>query len=208
MYQELIDAAYYSRESYLRGLVSGTGGNTSVRIGEEIYITPTGCTLGDVQPEDFVQVPLHGESEQRADGVKASKEEGLHRSVYLSRPDIMAVLHLHPVNTIAATLILEPDEEMPVYTPGFLDKYGRLIQIGVFMAGSIELLDAVTVAVSEVNSILLRNHGLITGAKTIKQAFLQAEEIEDNSKLHLLLKGRGALTEDDMVVLMAQKVKK
>ncbi len=43
----------YSRRAFYRGLVSGTGGNMSVRIPgtDTALITPTGISLGDIEPE-------------------------------------------------------------------------------------------------------------------------------------------------------------
>jgi len=203
MFQELIDAAFYSREAYNKGMVGGTGGNTSVLIGNDMYISPTGCTLGDLQPEDFVRVPLDGQFEPREDGVRPSKEEALHKSIYLARPDIKAVLHLHPVNTIAATLLLDSlDEEMPAYTGSFFVKIGRAPQVPPFKAGSKELCEGAAACFKVGDCALLRNHGLIVGASSIKKAFTQTEEVEANARVHLLMHGKGALSDDDKKVLL------
>ena len=47
------ELAEISRRAFNRGLVSGTGGNISARIPDtdQILITPSGVSLGDVEPE-------------------------------------------------------------------------------------------------------------------------------------------------------------
>src|SRR5436190_7117044 len=43
------------------GLVIGTAGNLSVRAGEQVVVTPTGCTFESVSPDDMSVVELDGE---------------------------------------------------------------------------------------------------------------------------------------------------
>ena len=56
------ELAEFSRRSFNRGLVSGAGGNISVRIPDtdQVLITPTGVSLGDVDPEVNLLVSLDG----------------------------------------------------------------------------------------------------------------------------------------------------
>src|SRR4051812_19265420 len=43
------------------GLVIGTAGNVSVRAEDRVVVSPTGCVLEDVEPEDMSVVSLDGE---------------------------------------------------------------------------------------------------------------------------------------------------
>ena len=54
------ELAEFSRRAFYRGLVSGAGGNISVRIPhtDTVLITPTGISLGDVEPEGNLLVNL------------------------------------------------------------------------------------------------------------------------------------------------------
>lgn len=201
MFQEIIDAAFYCREAYVKGLVGGTGGNTSVRVGDEVYITASGCTLGDLQPEDFIKVSLDGTYDPAA-GQKPSKEMSLHCAVYKARPDIKAILHLHPTNTIAATLMLDSlEDQIPVYSQGYYVKIGHLPQVPAYLAGSGELAEATAACLRKRDCALMRNHGLIVGADTIKKTFTQTEEIEANARLHIVLNGKSALSKEQITTI-------
>src|SRR4051812_48169370 len=48
------------------GLVIGTAGNVSVRAGEHVVVTPTGCTFDSVSPEAMSVVDLDGEAVEGA----------------------------------------------------------------------------------------------------------------------------------------------
>ena len=52
----------FSRRAFNRGLVSGTGGNLSVRIPgtDTALITPTGICLGDIDPEINLLMKIDG----------------------------------------------------------------------------------------------------------------------------------------------------
>lgn len=205
MYQEVIDAAFYSREAYCKNMVGGTGGNASVRIGDDVYISPTGYTLGDIQPESFVRVPLWGDGSPEDSLPNPSKEVSLHLGIYRARPDFRAVLHLHPINSIAASLLLSPQEDMPAYVPGFVVKIGSLPQVDAYPAGSRELAEATATLFDRADCVLMRRHGIVAGAKSMKTAFTRAEDIEANAQLHLLLRGHGALTKEEIASIRNRK---
>lgn len=185
------------RAAYLQKLVGGTGGNMSVRVGDEIYITATGCRLGDVSPETLSVVLMDGTLKE---GEPPSKEILLHLGIYRARPDVFAVVHLHPVNSIAASILApDPDaaggsEPMPAYSSGYRVKIPSCALVANFEPGSPELAAALVQASLRSNVILMRNHGITTMAKDIKAALSLAEEAEQNAWLHVILKGQGALS--------------
>ncbi len=202
MQKEIEEAAFYCREAYRRGLVGGTGGNASVRLGDTVYITPTGSRLGDIKPEALMPVSMDGTWEPSGAGARPSKELDLHLSIYRKRADALAVLHLHPANCIAALLMQDNiEEEIPAYTPGYFCKVMRLSAVGFFAPGSPELAQSVGEKIVHTSTLLMKNHGVIVSAKTMEQAFNQIEDIEENAKLHLLLRGTGALGGQEQAIL-------
>lgn len=48
----------YSSRLKQRGLTSATGGNISYRVGDDVLISPTGCTLDELETDDWVKVSL------------------------------------------------------------------------------------------------------------------------------------------------------
>ncbi len=71
------DLLKFSRLLYDRHLVHAAGGNTSIRVGDEIWITRTGAVLGSVSESDLTKISLDGEV---IAGDKPSKEWPMHLS--------------------------------------------------------------------------------------------------------------------------------
>src|SRR4030042_6766663 len=92
------DLTLYSKKSFQRGLISGTGGNLSVRMsGEDMaLITPSGVSLDDVEPEINILVTLEGKILSTPPGLKPSKATSFHLAAYRLRPDVHALAHVHP----------------------------------------------------------------------------------------------------------------
>jgi L-fuculose-phosphate aldolase len=187
----LEDLAETCRIAYAQKLVGGTGGNMSVRIGDDVYITATGCRLGDVCPETLVRVSLDGSGRENG---TPSKELNLHLGIYRTRKDVAAVAHLHPVNSIIVSVLADGSRglPMPSYTPGFAAKIPSCGLVPLLPPGSEELARAVTEACLAADVVLMKNHGIIAVGRDIKSAFSLVEEAEQNAIIHLYLKGTGA----------------
>ena len=50
----------FSNKAYHRGLVGGTGGNFSVRLGQDrMLITPSGISLGDTSLDNLISMDIN-----------------------------------------------------------------------------------------------------------------------------------------------------
>src|SRR5207237_1340691 len=85
----------------------GAGGNVSARVpgSEEILITRTGVILGEVTPDDVVPIDPTGRPLD-PQGPRPSKEVPFHTVVYRLRPDVNAIIHLHPCYAVVQSLRL------------------------------------------------------------------------------------------------------
>lgn len=193
MLEQLIECAH---EAYRRGLVSGTGGNVSLCDGEFVYITATGAPFRKISENSFVRVDRESGRVVELSGGAPSKELRLHLAIYQVRPDIKVILHLHPVECIAAVLMLQEDDLLPVYVPGHLKKLGRPPQVPYYPAGSEELARYVAYLYRYSDCVWLRNHGIVVGACDADTALAKAEDMADSCRLHLQLRGQGALPEE------------
>ena len=86
-YGDIIDAKSYS---------PGTSGNISVRYEDKILITASGSSNGDLAYEDLVLIDFDGNSLEPSSSKKASSEKMLHVEFYKKRPDVNAIIHVHP----------------------------------------------------------------------------------------------------------------
>ena len=84
------------------GLVVGSGGNLSARVpdADTCWVTGAGTWLDRLNRSDFAEVGLAdgGPAGGRVprDGVPPSTELALHLATYRVRPDVRAIVHLHP----------------------------------------------------------------------------------------------------------------
>src|SRR5437870_8385566 len=105
---------------HARGYAIGSAGNLSVRIGGEIWITPTGKPLHGLTPERLACVDLEGHP-QGAN--RPSKEIPFHLAAYRSAGDRAAALvHLHCTYSVALSCLeeLDPQRPLPPMTPYYL----------------------------------------------------------------------------------------
>ncbi len=180
-----------SQALYDRRLVHGSGGNTSVRMGEAVWITQTGTVLGELTEADLSQVTLDGKV---LSGGAPSKELGMHLAMYSLRPEINAIIHVHPTHAIAySTLLPEASlDAVPAYTAAFYLRAGRVPVTDYYPSGSHELHEAVARLAPHYHAILLRQHGVIVGAEDMSTAMGTLEEIEQCCQIALLTGGEGA----------------
>ena len=175
----------FSQRSFQRRLVGGTGGNLSVRIPDTdtVLITPTAISLGDVKPEENILVRLDGEVVESPMGLKASKEAGFHLAVYRIRPDVGAISHVHPPY---ATAYSNKSMPLPLSTVSARVNLKHVPCIDCFLPGSEELRNCVIEGVKNnpgINSLLMKEHGILTMGLTIKHAYYLADLLEDTAKI-------------------------
>ena len=177
----------YSAVAYQRGLVSGTGGNISVRCDNNLIITATNVPLRDVTPDKLILCSLDGTPLDAAPGERPSKETGFHAAVYKVRPDIMWVAHLHPVYSILWGL---KGQDFPLLTESARLKLGSVPQIPVGTPGSRELAEMVAASVTQAGpnarAFLMREHGILAVGATAADCYHTCELLEDSAKIAVL----------------------
>ena len=175
---------------HARGLAFGSTGNLSIREGERVWITPTGCSLRKVTPEIMALIDMDGKA---LNGCKASKEYPFHLAAYRAAGERAgALVHLHCTYTVALSCLADLDEAepLPVFTPYYLMRVAPLAVLPYFRPGSEELAGAVGAAAVKHDAMLMRNHGVITLGRTMDEAVDRCEELEETAKLWFLLRGR------------------
>jgi L-ribulose-5-phosphate 4-epimerase len=175
----------FSIRSFHRGLVSGTGGNMSVRIPgtDEVLITPTGISLGDIRPEMNLMMNLDGDVLQSPCGLKSSKETGFHLAAYRLRPDAGAVAHLHPPYATAYSNKLKP---LPLVTVSARGVLQEVPCIESAKAGSQELSQYVQQGLKKyptVKVMLMQEHGTLALGLDLSNAYYLSDLAEDTAKI-------------------------
>ena len=187
---------------YDRGYAFGSTGNLSVRVGDRVWITPTGQPLKGLTPERLACIDLDGNSFNEN---RPSKEFPFHVGVYRTRPDAEAIVHLHSTYAVALSCLesLDPEQPLPPITPYYFMRVAPLAVLPYFRPGSAALAETVERAAPAHNSMLFRNHGMTCLGSSMNEAVDRAEELEETARLYFLLRGERVryLTSDEIAEL-------
>lgn len=183
------DIARLAKSLYDRGLTFGSSGNISVRTGNGWLMTPTGSTLGDLDPARISKLDDDG---RHVSGDKPTKETFLHIAMYEERPRTGAVVHLHSTHSVAVSCLadIDPKNVLPPITAYYVMKIGTLPLVPYFPPGDLDLAKAVREMASDHHAVLLANHGPVVAGKSLTEAVYATEELEETAKLYLMLKDR------------------
>jgi len=186
---EIAELVRVARSLFSRGYSFGTAGNLSVRIEDLVYATPTGSSFETVQPDQIAVCTMDGVAIQ---GPKATKELPFHLAAYRARPSARAVVHLHSTYATAVACLrgLNMDDALPALTAYFAMRVPALPVVPYLPPGDTGLATEVERLARDTPAMLMRNHGSIAIGTTLSEAAALAEEIEETSRLFLLLGDR------------------
>jgi L-fuculose-phosphate aldolase len=176
IYADLVEQlADVGRSAVRRGLVVASGGNLSARCPdrEAFLVTGSGTWLDRLAPGDFALVGLDGVP---LDGPEPSSEWRLHRATYRVRPDVNAVVHLHPQTAVVLDAL---GHRVRVLTLDHATYLRRIERVPYYPNGSDELADASAEASRECDVIVLANHGCSTLGDTVEMAWRRALNLEE-----------------------------
>ncbi|MFI5674248.1 class II aldolase/adducin family protein [Streptomyces cellulosae] len=154
------------------GLLIGTAGNVSVRVGERVAITATGAVLAALTPDQVTVVDLDGKVV--AGALRPTSELDLHLGVY-HRYGTGAVVHTHAPMATALSCVLD---ELPCIHYQLLSLGGTVRVAPYATFGTPELAESVLTALYGRSAALMANHGALTHAPTLDKAVEHALLLE------------------------------
>nr|WP_200261221.1 class II aldolase/adducin family protein [Streptomyces sp. HSG2] len=161
-----------ARRTVADGLVVGTSGNVSARVGDTILVTPSGVPYDTLDAEDVTGVDLDGR--QVLGTLAPTSELPTHLAVYRGT-DARAVVHTHAVHATAVSTLVA--ELPPVhYMAATLGGPVRVAPYATY--GTEELADHVLRALADRSACLMRNHGTLTHGADLEQAFHRTAQLE------------------------------
>ncbi|MGW1022727.1 class II aldolase/adducin family protein [Streptomyces sp. NPDC002577] len=168
-WEELVATA---RRTVTDGLVVGTSGNVSVRVGGTVLVTPTGVPYDRLTPQDAVGVDLDGN--QVLGDLAPTSELPMHLAVYRST-GARAVVHTHAVHATAVSALV-PELPLIHYMAAALGGPVRVARYALY--GTDELAENMLHALVDRTGCLLQNHGTITYGDTLDQAYDRTAQLE------------------------------
>jgi ribulose-5-phosphate 4-epimerase/fuculose-1-phosphate aldolase len=177
------------RSLFDRGLTHGSTGNISAKLDDGWLLTPTGSSLGRLDPARLSRLDWDG---RLVSGDPPSKEAFLHLAMYRERAQNGAVIHLHSTHSVAVSVLAEidPADVLPPLTAYYVMRIGSLPLVPYYAPGDRALAEAVRGLASKHHALLLANHGPVVGGASLSAAADAVEELEATAKLYLLLQGR------------------
>lgn len=189
-----------------RDLAPGFLGHISLRVDENRLLVrcrgPRERGLAWTEPQDVRLVDLQGGAGAPGEldgGYTPPNELPLHVEVLRARPDVEAVLHAHPPAVVAADLAglgIRPivgafDIPGARLAAGGVPVYGR----GVLIR-SRRLAREMVEALGDRPVVVLRGHGLTSGATTVPDAVLQAISVDTLARMALAVRSAGGCPTD------------
>jgi ribulose-5-phosphate 4-epimerase/fuculose-1-phosphate aldolase len=174
------------KSMFARRLTFGRTGNISVRDGDDIIVTPTGGSLGTLDPEELSAIDASG---RHTGGPAPSKEAFLHAAVYRARPAAGAVVHLHSTYAVAVSCLagVDTDDVLPPLTAYYVMRVGRLPLLPYHAPGDASLEALAERTAANHHAFLLANHGPVVAGTDLAAAADAVEELEETARLFLLL---------------------
>ncbi len=159
----------------------GYSGNISARVGDKILITVAGSANAHLKESDFVLMDFNGNS--LTPNKRPSSEKKLHIEYYKIRDDINFIIHVHSpyLSTFASAgkdLLAPVMAENIYYFKGIpLAEYG--------LPSSQDLVVNTAKYFKDYDCVLMANHGVIIGSRSLKDAYLKLELAEQYAQVVL-----------------------
>ncbi|MGH9183351.1 MAG: class II aldolase/adducin family protein [Acidimicrobiales bacterium] len=168
--------AHLGRKAVAAGLVIGSGGNLSARRpgADEIVVTASGTWLDELGPDDFSVVGLDGA--WRGGHPAPSSETPLHVHSYRARPDVNALVHLHPQLSVLLHALGHPIRLITIDHAYYVR---RIATVPYLPSGTVELARAGAAALAHADAVVLGHHGCSVVADSVELAHKRAANLEE-----------------------------
>lgn len=177
--EERKKVAYFMRRLYQQFLTTTSGGNISCRTSDGNVVITASQSDKCNQSEETVGI-LTPDGKNLTPELKLSIEAGFHLAIYAVRPDVMAIVHAHPVT---ATFFCATDVELNTHlTAEAYAVAGDTVRIPYAMMGTPELAKIVAEKMKHCDCGLLENHGVIALGNSLLNAFDKMELLENAAK--------------------------
>jgi L-fuculose-phosphate aldolase len=183
------DIVRICRMLHRKNYLAATDGNVSVRLGDRVFVTPSGVHKGLMEAYQILTVDLEGRV-LGGEG-KPTSEIRMHLLAYELRPEVEAVVHAHLPYATACTLagidLLEP------VLPEVVITLGGIPTAAYATPGSDEVPESIREFIKEYDAILLSRHGAMTVGRDVTDAYNKMEKLEHTARVVLAARLQGPL---------------
>jgi L-ribulose-5-phosphate 4-epimerase len=164
-----------------------------------LLINAADSVRSQIRPQDFIEIDFEGRPLSGTRG--APMEFHLHAQIYLRRPDVHAVVHTHPRWSTVLTTAGHGWQPVTMQAAvlGSVPTFEETASIN-----SAALGQALAQCLGERKAALMRRHGAVTVAASVRDAFVQAVYLEENAHrqyLALQIGTPAALSDDECATI-------
>ena len=160
---------------YQKGFVAASDGNVSLITSDNtVLITRSGICKGEITEKDILEFDFNGKH-LKGEG-KITTEFKLHLYAYSKRKDVNAVVHCHPVNATAFSLLGEG--LVKHYFPEVILTLGKVHLCKYATPSTNDLPLSLDPFIEYGWAFLLQNHGAMTLGKNVDDAYYKMEKLE------------------------------
>ncbi|HVR37716.1 MAG TPA: class II aldolase/adducin family protein [Thermoanaerobaculia bacterium] len=177
------DICLHARKMWQSGLVVGSAGNVSRRVGEQLIgITPSSVPYESLTEDQIVLVDLASGQPVDASQVP-SYELPMHLVIYRSIPYAHAIMHTHSPYVTTLSVLRRPlppvIDEMVIY-------FGGTVAVADYAFTGTDLLGTNVVrALGDHNGAILANHGNVCIGRDLAHALLVALTMESTAQAYV-----------------------
>lgn len=195
-----------------QGYVDGSSGNISARLdAAHVLATPSGLAKGFMTPDQLIIVDMSGQRVDQPTAANAhlrpTSELLMHLECYHQRPDVQGVVHAHPPTAVALTIAGYDFQKCLI--PEMLVILGMVPTAPYSTPASAENREAIKNLIGQHDAILLANHGSLTVAVSVWDAFLRLETLEHSARILFMVEqlggARAAIPPHQVEKLMVQR---
>lgn len=152
-------------------------GHASIRAGEgRMFINIGSCQRAKLTTDDICTVDMDGKVIE-GNGTPPL-EFHLHAGIYKARPDVQAIVHAHP--KWSTFLTMTGHEYLPVYAQGSL-VYPMPVLDSAASINNLAMAARLVETLGDRPAAMMKAHGAVTVGKSIVEAFVLANYLEENA---------------------------
>jgi L-ribulose-5-phosphate 4-epimerase len=181
--QSLKEKVAQATRMLTREKILTSSGHVSARIpgSERVLIGPANISREFLKATDIVTVTLDSKKVEGADAEPLETE--IHTGIYRARPDVMSIIHTHPVHSVVFSVTGKPILPISVHGAIFADGVPTYAHVGHI--NSRELGDGLAKTIGSHRAALLKMHGAVVVGTSVEEAFVVALQLEENAEKQL-----------------------
>jgi L-ribulose-5-phosphate 4-epimerase len=187
--QELKEKVAQATRMLAREGIIAASGHVSARIPgtDRVLIGPGYVTRDILTADDVITVDLNA---KKVEGkTREPLETEIHTGIYRARPDVMSVVHSHPVHSVVFSITKKPLLPVSVHGAIFADGVPTFDVVG--HVDTRELGDGLAKTLGSHRAALLKMHGAVIVGSSVEEAFAASLQLEENAEKQLWAEATG-----------------